>query len=136
MRIAGLLSVGALCAANVAGGQEETLAPPPNMKGRVYSAMVHQLTGVALDGEGKEQKQAQQPAYPAESAGMPLMAMSTAEQLAFAAEYAALLVGLWLAWSVLCILAGSAFAGYTAGELAAGFLLFATAVDGAIFLAF
>ena len=91
---------------------------------------------VALDGEGKEQKQAQQPAYPAESAGMPLMAMSTAEQLAFAAEYAALLVGLWLAWSVLCILAGSAFAGYTAGELAAGFLLFATAVDGAIFLAF
>ena len=55
MRItAGLLSVGALCAANVAGSsQEEKIAPPPNMKGRVYPGIANALDNFPLQHRGK-----------------------------------------------------------------------------------
>ena len=49
-----LSSIGALCAANVAGSsQDEELAPPPNMKGRVYPGIANALDNFPLQHRGK-----------------------------------------------------------------------------------
>jgi 1-acyl-sn-glycerol-3-phosphate acyltransferase len=106
------------------------------MKKKVFSAMLHEATGVAPNdaAAGDSASHSKHSGLLADSAGQPLSAMRPMEQLAFAAEYTLLLCGLWGVWTVLSALYNVLFAGLSGTEVAGYFFLLTVVVDSIIFV--